>query len=255
MCDKELIVGYLYDELTAADRRAFEDHVAVCAECRIDVEELRTTRTHLALWAPPEPELGFRVIRGGAAPAPVLPRRNRFVPAFAFAAAAVIVLAAAAAIANLEVSYGNVSIRTGWARGGDQPQLAPGALDDATDGAAPRAAASSEFAALERRLQEIESALRAAPAAGVQTASASGLSDADLLRRVRQMISEAEDRQETAFARRLLQVVTDLDNARRADLALIQQGLGQYQGLTNAEIAQNRDMLNQFIRAATRQEK
>ena len=57
-------------------------------------------------------------------------------------------------------------------------------------------------------------------------------------------------------ARRLLQMIRDFDNQRRADLALIQQGLGTVQGLTNAEIAQNRDMLNQFIRAnATRQEK
>lgn len=252
MCDKELIVGYLYDELPAAGRQAVEAHVAACAECRIELEELRTTRVHLALWAPPEPELGFRVIRGGAAPGSELPSRNRFVPAFALAAAAVIVLAAAAAIANIEVSYGNVTVRTGW---GAEPDRSAAVRSAAPASAQPVAvAASEEFAALDRRLREIESALSAAGSGGVQTASA-GMSDAELLQRVRQMVREAEARQETALAKRLLQIATDVQNARRADLALIQQGLGQYQGLTNAEIAQNRDMLNQFIRAATRQEK
>ena len=257
MCDKELIVGYLYDELPATDRAVLEAHVATCVSCRIELEELRTTRMQLAQWAPPVPELGFRLIRGGAAPAPALPRRNRFVPAFALAAAAVIVLAAAAAIANVEVSYGDVTVRMGWARQSAQPGMngvVPGAALAAVE---PRAVASSEeFAAIDRRLREIESSmLSAAAPSGVQTASVSGMTDAELLRRVRQMVSEAETRQETAFARRLLQVLRDLDNQRRADLALIQQGLGQYQGLTNAEIAQNRDMLNQFIRAASRQEK
>lgn len=255
MCDKELIVGYLYDELPATDRAVLEAHVATCGSCRVELEELRTTRMHLAQWAPPEPELGFRLIRGGSAPAPALPRRNRFVPAFALAAAAAIVLAVAAAIANIEVSYGDVTVRMGWARQSPQPGMNAGVPGAAPASESLAAASSEEFAALDRRLREIESSMLTAAPSGVQTASASGMTDAELLRRVRQMVSEAETRQETAFARRLLQVLRDLDNQRRADLALIQQGLGQYQGLTNAEIAQNRDMLNQFIRAASRQEK
>lgn len=254
MCDKELIVGYLYDELPAADRQAVEAHVGTCAECRLELEELRATRLHLALWAPPEPELGFRVIRGGSAPAQALPRR-RLLPAFAFAAAAVIVLAAAASIANIEVRYGNdgMTVRTGWA----QQAVPESAAAGANDAAAAPVASSEAFAALDKRLREIEAAMTAGEAAaGVQAATASGMSDAELLRRVRQMVSEAESRQETAFARQLLQVVRDFDNQRRADIALIQQGLARYQGLTNAEIAQNRDMVSQLYRAAaTKQEK
>jgi hypothetical protein len=73
---------------------------------------------------------------------------------------------------------------------------------------------------------------------------------------VRQIVAEAEARQEAAVARQMLDVVKDFDRQRRTDLALIQQGLDQYQGLTNAEIAQNRDLVNQIIRAAaTRQER
>jgi len=259
MCEsKELIVGYVYDELSSDERAGFEAHLARCTDCRVELEELRSTRTYLRLWAPPEPDLGFRVIRGGSAPAAALPRRSRLVPAFPLAAAAVIVLAAAAAIANVEIRYDSdgVVVRTGWARqvlGDAQPDSQRATADTATQ-ARPAAA---DFAALDRRLSEIESSLnRTSSAAGTEVASDSRMSDAEILRRVRQIVREAEARQETAVARRLLEVVTDLDRRRRTDLALIQQGLGQYQGLTNAEIAQNRDMLNQLVRAATtRQEK
>lgn len=256
MCDRgESIVDYVYDELSSAQRQDFEAHLATCADCWTEVAGLTSTRRHLATWKPPEPDLGFRVIRGGAAPAPALPRRHRFAPAFAFAAAAVIVLAVAAAIANIEVRYGgdgSMTVRTGWAAG-------PAALDGpqrARDGALP-ATVATEFAALDRRLQEIEAAMTTAPAAGpgVQLAADSRLSDAEILRRVRQLVSEAEARQEAATAQRLLDVFRDFDQQRRADLALIQQGLGHYQGLTNAEIAQNRELVNQLVRAASRQEK
>lgn len=259
MCEnKELIVGYVYDELSTEERAALNAHVGVCAECRIELEELRVTRMHLAQWSPPEPDLGFRLIRGGAAPAPALPRRSRFVPPFAFAAAAVIVLAVAAAIANVEVRYGadGMTVRTGWARetASRNAQLATGPLEVREAGAA----VSGDFAALERRLREIESALASAPpaTAGMQLASGEPrMSDAEILRRVRQIITEAEVRQETAVTQRLLALIRDFDIQRRADLAAIHQGLGQYQGLTNAEIAQNRDMLNQFISASVKQEK
>ena len=251
MCNnEELIVGYLYEELSADERQAVESHLAACAACRLEVEELQSTRQHLTLWSPPVPDLGFRLIRGGAAPAPALPRRSRLVPAFAFAAAAVIVLAVAAAIANVEVRYGSdgMMVRTGWARGEQGPQQTP------VPAAVP-AASSGDFAALDRRLREIETALESQPAPSTQTVAFSRMSDAEMLRRVRQIVSEAEARQDTAVAQRLVGVIRDFNMQRRADLASIQQGLGQYQGQTNAEIAQSREMLNQFIRASARQEK
>ena len=260
MCDRaESIVDYVYDELSSAHRQDFEAHLASCADCRTDVAGLMSTRRHLATWKPPQPDLGFRVIHGGAAPITALPRRNRFTPAFAFAAAAVIVLAVAAAIANIEVRYGgdgSMTVRTGWAASPVAPDAAPTGLAEGRNGALPVPVAT-EFAALDRRLREIEAAMTTAPnpASGVQMASDSRLSDAEILRRVRQIVSEAEARQEAATAQRLLDVFRDFDQQRRADLALIQQGLGHYQGLTNAEIAQNRELVNQLVRAASRQEK
>jgi len=34
MCEKELLVAYLYEDLSGADRAAFEAHLRECAECR-----------------------------------------------------------------------------------------------------------------------------------------------------------------------------------------------------------------------------
>ena len=67
MCDKELLLGYLYDELPASDRQAFDRHLASCADCRDEVSGLRGTRTHLTSWAPPEPDLGFEIVRSAEA--------------------------------------------------------------------------------------------------------------------------------------------------------------------------------------------
>jgi hypothetical protein len=258
MCDsKELLVGYVYDELSAEDRQALQAHLAACGACRLELEGLRATRTHLALWSPPVPDLGFRVIQGGSAPAPALPRRRRLAPAFAFAAAAVIVLAVAAAIANIEVRYGDdgVTVRTGWARTESGVANAPATASSAVTASAVPAAGRDEFAELDRRLLSIEVSLAAQPASsGTQLASASRMSDAEMLRQVRRLVSEAESRQEKAVAQRLLALIGDFDRMRRADLAAMQQGLGQYQGLTNANIAQTQDVVNLLVRA-NKQEK
>ena len=258
MCNRgDLLVGYIYDEISDRDRREVEAHLTTCGDCRHEVEGLRSTRGHLALWAPPQPELGFRIISGGATPVPVpaLPRR-RFAPAFAFAAAAVIVLAVAAAIANVEVRYGSdgLTVRTGWARGVEAPATVTADARDTTGSVRP--AAMSDLSALEARLTEIERAFaQAGSAPGVQNASVTGMSDAAILQRVRDMLREAERRQETAVAKQLMQVVVDFQRQRRSDWALMQQGLGQYQGVTNAEIANTRDQINQLIRANSKQEK
>ena len=247
MCDRqELLVGFIYDELSAAERREMEAHVAVCSECRVEVEGFRSTRAHLAMWAPPEPDLGFRVIRGGSTPASALPRRARLVPALAFAAAAVLVLAAAAAIANVEVRYRDVVVRAGWS----QPVSTPAAEPVRAAADPVPVPASVDVAALDRRLRDIEAAVAAQPADRVMTAASGQRSDVEMLRRVRELVAEAESRQRVALAQALMQVINDFDRQRRTDMASLQQGIGHYQGLTNAEIAQTRDMVNQLMRVA-----
>lgn len=248
MCDRqELLVGYLYDEVDEQEKREFDAHLAVCAGCRAELEGLQATRIHFALWAPPEPDLGFRLIRGATEPAPALPRR-RFAPAFALAAAATIILAVAAAIANVEIRYesdGAMTVRTGWRR----PDAVPTSAQTAPVNV------STETADLERRLRDLETRLSAPPASPV-TAVASRTSDAEILRQVRELITQAESRQRLMLAQGLLQVINDVERRRRTDLAMFEQGNYNHQQLTNAELQQTRDIVNQFIRsAASKQDK
>src|SRR5437899_31447 len=127
MCeDKELLVSYLYDDLATGDRATFEAHLRGCAECRGELKALRAVRSDLAAWAPPEPDFGFRVVRGGrdaaatdvreAIAPPVQSWRAWWTPAAGLAAAAVLVLAAAASLAHVEVHRGpdGLTVRTGW---------------------------------------------------------------------------------------------------------------------------------------------
>lgn len=240
MCEnKELLVGYLYDDVTNEERRAFEAHMASCADCFDEVAALRSTRSHLENWSPPNAELGFRIVRQTAEPpAKVVPFRSRWAPAVGLAAAAVLVLAAASALANLEVRYdnGGFVVRTGWARS-ETP--APVVAQAPARSAVPVAAKTrSDFELLEQRLRVLEEAIAAQPATSVAR-----MSDAEMLRQVRALVREAEARQQGVVAERLLQVMQDLDRQRRTDLAMLQQGNAQFQGLTNAELASIRQVL------------
>jgi hypothetical protein len=246
MCEnKEALVGFLYGELGPAEQHAFERHLAECAGCRSEIVGLQAARGHLASWVPPDADLGFRIVRGTATP----PVRRVFAPAWGLAAAAVLVLAAAAALANIEVKYGadGVTVRTGWGRTDAQLASAPAA----SGVAAPQGAAavpSVDLEAIDARLRELEAAAAKRPPAAVSASAPAN--DAEIYRRVRQMIGDAQTQQQQQFAILVAQVVKDFDRQRRVDLAAIQQGLGQYQGLTNAEIAQQRDALNQLWRVA-----
>jgi anti-sigma factor RsiW len=52
------LVSYVYDECDTLERAAIDGHVAICAACAAEVAALESTRTSLASWAPPAPELG-----------------------------------------------------------------------------------------------------------------------------------------------------------------------------------------------------
>lgn len=249
MCDKELLVGYLYGELTETERRAFAAHLTSCADCRDEAEGLRATRAHLAMWSPPGPDFGFRIVNGAAAPPSVARSRVRVAPAWGLAAAAVLVLAAAAAIANVEMRYGTdgLVVRTGWR----QPASA-----NASNVVAAPVAADSTFQAdlqmIRQRLGKLESAVSREPAdPGVAMAAARPTaSDGELLRRLREVVKESEARQQRELALQMAQVISDVDTARRSDMLRIQQGLMQLQGVNDAEIVKNREMWNHVLRIA-----
>ena len=245
MCNNaEVIVGYVYGELPDAECRDFETHLARCADCRHEANELRATRGHLASWAPPEPDFGFRIIRGANAPAPA-PRRFAFAPAWGLAAAAVLVLAAAAAIANVEIRYdaNGMVVRTGWARDAAVPQDAA-----AVGGAITTVSVTpAQIAALETRLRELEAAAAAREAAGeTQLALGPGprMTESEIIRLVREIVSRSETRQQREFATQIAQVVKEVDRARQMDYAQFQQGLVRMRSTTQADVAQQ---LNRYL--------
>jgi anti-sigma factor RsiW len=237
MCDNaELILGYVYGELADADRQHFETHISRCTDCRNEVAELRVTRGHLASWAPPEPDFGFRIIRGASASAPTV-RRFSFAPVWGLAAAAVLVLAAAAAIASVEIRYDSngMVVRTGWARDVAAPQNAAAPSNAVT-------AVSEEpaqIAALEARLAEFERAAAAREASGgTQLADGPRLTESEIIRRVREELGRSETRQQREFAMKIDQVVKEVDRARQMDYLQTRQVLGQLRGATQADVAQ-----------------
>ena len=242
MCDKELLLGYLYDELPPSDRQAFDRHLASCADCRDEVSGLRGTRTHLTSWAPPEPDLGFEIVRS-ARPAPA--RWWRTSPAWGLAAAAVLTLAAAAAIANIEIRVGGdgVVVQTGWNR------TAAGA--PAQTAAQATAVTATELGALQQRLEarvkDLEGQLVRQTSVVPVSANAGRMSEADL-KFVRQLISDSEQRQQGELALRILQVNRDTEAARRADVDRLLVAYRQLQG-NNFETSQRQRALEEhFVR-------
>jgi hypothetical protein len=276
MCeDKELLVGYLYDDLADGQRAAFETHLRGCAECRTELKALRGVRADLAAWAPPEPDFGFRMIsvRGGrdAAAAdlrpvvapPVQSWRAWWTPAAGLAAAAVLVLAAAASLARIEVRSGpdGITVRTGWSAFAPAGSSADGRSYGGTPSASARDVRLSPvtdanfIAEIERRLNALEAA--SARDSGVRNASALSVrsSDAEIIRRVRDLLAQSEQKQKGELALRISQVIYDVNAQRVADLTRIQKGLSNIDATVTAEAAAHRELTNYVLTSASARQK
>lgn len=255
MCDKEQLVSYLYDDLGDAERAAFDAHLRTCAACRDELNALRGVRADLISWAPPQPDFGFRVVREPKVlPMPARSWRTWYSPAAGLAAAAVLVLAAASAIAHVEVHRGpdGITVRTGWSA------FAPGAgsagegsygetPSPARDAVAPaRSAAASGvdpalLAALDRRLAALEAAAR--ETGNVRSVSMSArASDADVLKKVRELLAQSEMKQQGELALRVAQVLRDVDAQRVADMSRIQAGMRDINASMSAETQYHREI-------------
>ena len=273
MCEKELLVAYLYEDLSGADRAAFEAHLRDCAECRDDLKAFGAVRVDLAAWAPPQADLGFRVVRGASETGHVLRMpppswRAWWTPAAGLAAAAVLVLAAASAIARVEVHRGpdGVTVRTGWSAsapvsgqsfGGTSPAgLSQAGLNvPIASGVAAKPLGegvltvdAAFLAGLDRRLVALETSSRDS---GLRNASLSArAADAEIIKRVRELLAQSESKQQGELALRISQVIRDVDAQRAADLARIQRGLGRIDATVAEEAASHREMANVILASA-----
>jgi hypothetical protein len=250
MCNKELLVAYVYDDISDIDRGRFDRHLRECAACRSEVAAMRSVRADLTVWTPPHPDLGFSIVQARRPS-----WRAWWTPAFGLAAAAVLVLAAASALAHLEISYGpnGFAIHTGWSA--SAPTTASAVSQPPASVDPHRSLADvSMIADLNRRLDNLESASRTAPVQQVSAAAGPRLPDAEILRRVREMLTQSESRQQQELALRIAQLIRDVDAQRVADLTRIQQGLGRIDAMTTAEAAAHRDLAN-YILTSSKQQK
>lgn len=251
MCDKELLIDYLYGELAAGEREAFDRHLATCAACRDEVSGLRGARTHLESWVPPESELGFQIVRGLGRPVSMSRRWWGLSPAWGLAAAAMLVGAVSAAIANVEVTAAanGITVRTGWNRAAVAPAAA-GAVVSAAD-----------LQRVDARMRDLEAKLAAAatvPASTTPTPTAAAtvnarMSDAELLRVIRRLIDDSEARQEGQLARRILQVNRDFEVARRADLDRVGRGMEEIRSTSYEAFRKSKNIEDLYVRVGALQ--
>lgn len=239
MCNKDLLIGYLYDELSPAERGAFEEHAATCEACRQEIRGLRQARQHLSSWSPPEPALDFHIIRG---PVEAPRRRVPFVPQWALAAAATIVLlAGAAAIAHVEVRYGpdGLVVRTGWG----STIMPPAPVEPAPAVAATAASEQlkGEVVTLQQRIQQMEEAQTKQVSPTVASIRP-GITASEL----RKILAESEARQRTELAVKVAQIWNDFNAARASDLLRVQQALDRTQHANEFRFAQTRGSLDQL---------
>ena len=245
MCDKELLVSYLYGELEGPERQAFEAHAGSCPSCSSELDALRGTRVQLSAWTPLEPDLDFQIVRRAEA-RPSRPGWASSRGAWGLAAAAVLVLAAAAGVAQVEVRSGSEGLvfRTGWSRAADSNSPATQAVN--------ANAPHDEMAAMERRLAGLERALAARPAAIVNASagpsSATRAAEDALLQRMRQMLAESETRTQREFAQRLIAGMRELQASHTNDLISLQQSFNQNQGAINDEVFRQREEMKNFYR-------
>src|SRR5687768_1511708 len=243
--DKATLIAYLYGEVDAAMRASVAVHLETCARCAAEVTALGDVRAELALWAPPDAELGFAIVRkSDQPPANVLRPAQwwRTVPAWAQAAAAVLVVAAGLGIANLQVRSGpdGFTVSTGWMA----PAAAP-ALSEPFDGAAIDQRVERALVSLEQQLRnEIRSARAQEQSAGARASAPA--EDEATIRRVQQLLAASEERQARELALRLTQFTSDVNMQRRADLLRIQQSFGQF----GDQMLQQRQILNNVIRVS-----
>jgi hypothetical protein len=276
--DNTALVGYLYGECEAEERGVIAAHVSICAACAVELAALDSTREQLASWTPPDIERGLALggrpqVSGlrpqeasGVRPAGAWPPSpGAFatfrgpLPAWAQAAAACLIFAAGL---WLGVMRGSAPATTsaGTSAEGTATAPTPARIADGplrTMASATAVATATDLAALERRLRAEMAQLRSAAltqAAGAQGAAggqgAVNNADGQLLARVRTLIEESEQRQQRELALRTAQVVRDFDLQRQMDLAQIQNTVGQIEGLTGAEVRDQRQMLNYLMRVS-----
>jgi hypothetical protein len=112
---------------------------------------------------------------------------------------------------------------------------------------------AATLVALDRRLRALEVATReAAPVRSVSYSTrGNAAADAEIIRRVRDMLAQSESKQQGQLALRIAQVIRDFDAQRVEDLKRIQQGLRSVEATVSAEAAGHRELTNYILTSST----
>jgi hypothetical protein len=257
------IVAFLYDEPDAspAERAAFEAHMHMCALCQAEVASFRQVRVQLGHWSPPEPSFAIHNSQSTMDNPPSArdPQWWRAIPVWAQVAAALLFLGVSASIANLDVQYGGLTIRTGWSprQTVSGAPVATGTVSRRTGDEGKDAPWRADIAALEQQLKsEIRAASSSAPQAPAPKTVSASVSDAEISRRVRGLIEDSEKRQQTELALRMAELARDVTAQRQADMVRFDHKLGLVQNNVGIEVLKTREKMNQMdliYRASQRQ--
>ena len=249
--DPDALLVLLYDDEGTPDERAFlQAHVNRCRQCADVLTSLDTARGALGAWHAPRLPLGFALVRAERSPWHTTLWRG------ALAAAAVLVVGAAASLARFEITYNEqgLRIRTGVQRSADTVSAAVAPTESArpartaapatpTEGTWLNKAAAGEpawradfdllatqiRADVARMVQEsrqeqgpavMRTAMQVPPATPGRT-----MTDAELLKRVQDLLDQSEIRQQGNLALRVTELGRQFELARQSDIVQVEQTL------------------------------
>lgn len=244
--DPDALLVLLYDDEGTPDERALlQGHVDRCPQCADLLTALDSTRGVLGAWHAPRLPLGFALVRTDRSPVRSLLWRG------GLAAAAVLVLASAASLAQLDVRYDadGFSVRTGARRASaadvaasataqTEPQqtAAPGApapqtwLGTAATGEPPwrqdmDLLATQIRADMSRLLAETRPAPVGPVRAAVSAPAPEGrtMTDAEILKRVQELLDQSEIRQQSNLALRVTELGRQFELQRQGDIVQVEQ--------------------------------
>ena len=261
--DPEGLIAFVYGECDPDEREAIAAHVAACPACTEEIESLRSTRTILTAWTPPETSLGFRITRGSEVPGslfqvpgspnPELGTRNaepvwwrQPLPAWAQAAAAVLIFAAGmtAGGARQQQPASTIAVQSAPTSAQSAPTSAQ-APSPATRPVSTAAAVSrDDLIRLEQRLSAMETARRQAAARPV----AGSVDEAALMRRVEAIVTASEQRQRIENATLVEDVARNIAAWRQRDLKAIDGQMRQLHSTTDATLKQHNTAINSLVR-------
>jgi hypothetical protein len=254
----EALITYLYDEGDAAEREAIAAHVLRCPSCTDEIESLRSTRSTLAAWSPPDASLGFRVTRADERPEPVVLRPAAWwrqpLPAWAQAAAAVLIFGAGMTLGGARQAAITPAAAPAEVARGTAPATttAPAPVRSELVSQSPALAAVSrdDLVRLEQRLRALETSGPGAAQTQAVTARTGAADDRAILQQVQALIDASEERQRRENITLVGRVVNDFDLQRRVDLRQIEDRFGRLHDTTGVALRQQNDAVNYLMRVS-----